>query len=201
MKICTRCSIEQSDENFYLTRRNGKTPARVAHCMRCAQEACKKRYWKNPAKSLEQSAKWRRDNLEKKRQKDLAYQKVNIATIRIRKREWQFKKYHSDPDFRFRRNLRERIRAALRSTGNKRCARSESLLGCPMGYLKYWIESQMRPGMSWKNYGSVWQLDHKKPCASFDLSDSTQQKQCFHYTNLQPLFSLENRKKWSKYEN
>jgi hypothetical protein len=36
--------------------------------------------------------------------------------------------------------------------------------------------------------GGVWEIDHIKPCASFDLTDIKQQKECFHYTNLQPLF-------------
>jgi hypothetical protein len=42
--------------------------------------------------------------------------------------------------------------------------------------------------MNWDNHGIIWEIDHIKPCASFDLSDIEQQKQCFHYTNLQPLF-------------
>lgn len=42
-------------------------------------------------------------------------------------------------------------------------------------------------------------LDHKRPCSSFELSNLEQQKQCFHYTNLQPLFVLDNLKKGAKY--
>ena len=42
--------------------------------------------------------------------------------------------------------------------------------------------------MTWENHGEVWEIDHINPCASFDLTDIKQQKQCFHYTNLQPLF-------------
>ena len=33
-----------------------------------------------------------------------------------------------------------------------------------------------------------------------DLSDTEQQKQCFHYTNLQPLWAKENLSKSDKYE-
>jgi len=42
--------------------------------------------------------------------------------------------------------------------------------------------------MTWENHGEIWEIDHIKPCNSFDLTDIEQQKQCFHYTNLQPLF-------------
>jgi len=44
------------------------------------------------------------------------------------------------------------------------------------------------PGQSFENYGTAWHVDHIRPCASFDLSDPEQQRQCFHFTNLQPLW-------------
>ena len=45
--------------------------------------------------------------------------------------------------------------------------------------------------MSWDNHGE-WHIDHRKPCASFDITDSDEQKKCFHYTNLQPMWADEN---------
>ena len=38
-----------------------------------------------------------------------------------------------------------------------------------------------------------WEIDHIKPCASFDLSDPKEQKHCFFYKNLQPLWGEDNR--------
>lgn len=52
--------------------------------------------------------------------------------------------------------------------------------------------------MSWDNFGE-WYIDHIKPCCSFDLTDIEQQKKCFHYTNLQPLWAIDNLKKSGKY--
>jgi hypothetical protein len=42
--------------------------------------------------------------------------------------------------------------------------------------------------MTWDNHGDVWEIDHIIGCINFDLTDIEQQKKCFHYTNLQPLF-------------
>jgi hypothetical protein len=42
--------------------------------------------------------------------------------------------------------------------------------------------------MTWENHGMVWEIDHIKPCSSFDLTDLKQQQECFHFLNQQPLF-------------
>ena len=49
--------------------------------------------------------------------------------------------------------------------------------------------------MSWENYGTLWDIDHIKPCASFDLSLEEEQKKCFHYSNTQPLYKIDNQRK------
>lgn len=51
--------------------------------------------------------------------------------------------------------------------------------------------------MTWANYGE-WHIDHILPCASFNLSDYKEQQKCFHYTNLQPLWAVDNYKKHDK---
>jgi len=66
---------------------------------------------------------------------------------------------------------------------------------------KEYLQNQFKKGMTWKNYGKgkrKWCVDHIKPCCSFDLSKPEEQKKCFHYTNLQPLWAKENRQKGVK---
>jgi len=58
----------------------------------------------------------------------------------------------------------------------------------PAFELKLYLEKQFLPEMNWENHGNIWEIDHIKPCANFDLTDIKQQQECFHYTNLQPLF-------------
>ena len=71
-----------------------------------------------------------------------------------------------------------------------------ALLGCSAEQLRTHLEEKFTDGMSWDNYGyRGWHIDHIRPCASFDLTDPQQQLECFHYTNLQPLWAEDNFKK------
>lgn len=38
-------------------------------------------------------------------------------------------------------------------------------------------------------------IDHKIPCDAFDLTIEKEQRRCFHYTNLQPMWLSDNIKK------
>ena len=86
-------------------------------------------------------------------------------------------------------NLRNRINNALKH--NWKSGHLLELLGCTIEFLKRYLQKQFRQGMNWKNYGK-WHIDHIKPCASFDLSIPEEQRKCFNYTNLQPLWAKDN---------
>ncbi len=99
--------------------------------------------------------------------------------------------------------LRNRIRDAIRAKGAKKLQSSMELIGCSPAELKLHLESQFAPGMTWQNFGrkkgvQCWEIDHILPCASFDLTDPEQQRKCFHFTNLQPLWATDNRSKSDK---
>jgi len=62
------------------------------------------------------------------------------------------------------------------------------------------------PGMTWDNHGTgkngkgmkEWHIDHIIPCCKFNLSKDEEQRKCFHYSNLQPLWASDNMKKGGK---
>lgn len=66
------------------------------------------------------------------------------------------------------------------------------LVGCSRKDFIDFIESQFKVGMSWDNYGKIWQIDHIVPCSYFDLTDDEEQRVCFNWRNTQPLFSKDN---------
>ena len=94
-------------------------------------------------------------------------------------------------------NLRGRTRAAVRSQTAKKYASTKALLGCTLAEFKAHIQAQFTAGMTWENYGR-WHIDHIRPCSSFDLLDPDQQRACFHWSNLQPLWAAHNRAKGNR---
>jgi len=104
-----------------------------------------------------------------------------------------------DPAFRIACNLRARLRSAVKAQGAKKHSKTLDLLGCDTAFLKRHLESLWQPGMCWENYGE-WHIDHKRLCASFDLLDPAQQRACFHWSNLQPLWSEDNFRKSKRWE-
>ena len=75
--------------------------------------------------------------------------------------------------------------------GNPKLKTTMKLIGCSIEELKQYLGKQFTEGMSWQNYGK-WHIDHIRPCASFDLKKLNEQKKCFHYSNLQPLWAKDN---------
>lgn len=109
-------------------------------------------------------------------------------------RKYAKRRRRTDPAYRIKKNLRAALWSAL--NGAQKVAPTMELIGCTPEELKAHLESQFLPGMTWENYGQPgWEIDHIIPCASFDLTDPAQQKVCFHYTNLQPLWGPDN---WAK---
>lgn len=104
----------------------------------------------------------------------------------------------NDPLFRLGTQMRIRISNAIRRCkGSKKAAGLHALLGCSIGDFRAHLESRFQEGMGWHNYGE-WQIDHIKPCASFNLTEPEEQRKCFHYTNCQPLWACDNQRKEAK---
>lgn len=127
--------------------------------------------------------KWRKENREKIQQTNTNYEKNRKLT---------------DPEFKLVKTLRSRLGTAVRRQNSNKNNTTIELLGCSVSFLKGYLEAKFTEGMTWENHGE-WHIDHIKPCASFNLLDEEEQKKCFHYTNLQPLWAADNLSKGCKY--
>lgn len=98
--------------------------------------------------------------------------------------------------------IAQRLRCRLRNTlkGKIKSKPTLDLLGCSLDEFKKYFSSKFAEDMTWDDFinGDI-HIDHIKPCALFDLSLEEDQKACFHYSNLQPLWAKDNLKKHSKY--
>lgn len=105
-------------------------------------------------------------------------------------------KLANNPKLLLAKRLRNRIYVFIRNKGEVKLRSTKQMIGCSYDALKKHIESQFINGMSWDNIGK-WHIDHEKP-----LSSAVDEKELIalnHYTNLRPLWAIDNLKKGSKY--
>jgi hypothetical protein len=138
---------------------------------------------------------YRDRNAENIKAKRRAYYEENKARIKRSQAEYSKARASVDPAYRLVRRLRKRVWDAL--VKGYKAAPTLELIGCSVDSLMDHLEAQFAEGMTWDNYGR-WHVDHIRPCASFDLTDPAQQRECFHWSNLQPLWALENLQKGAK---
>lgn len=149
----------------------------------------------NPKQRDEIYARYRKT--EKCRKKNRDWAKRN----RLKMQEYFVKRYHNDYKFNIAIKLRRRIWMALKKRKTSKSSTIIKLLGCNYEEYKNHIESQFKDGMSWNEVEkSNIHIDHIIPCSKFDLTKEEEQKKCFHYTNLQPLWAKENLSKAAKVE-
>jgi hypothetical protein len=147
---------------------------RKAH-NRKAVESKKKRGCK---KNAEYVSNWKKNNKDKAN----AYARKSMK-----------KRKAIDPGYRVQCNLRKRLRDIMKSARKGGWDSPSQLTGCTSQELAKHIEKQFTKGMTWANYGiDGWHVDHIMPCSKFDHTNPLHVKQCWHYTNLRPLWANEN---------
>jgi len=160
-------------------------------------ESQKKYINKNKKRIQEYQLEWRKKNKDKKYKSDRNYFLQNKDRLIKYRKDWVKNKKNNEPGFKIKCYLSSRLNSLL--NGNVKITKTSILIDCPIKELKCHLEKQFQKGMSWKNYGlRGWHVDHIKPCCSFDLLKLSEQKKCFHYTNLQPLWAYDNLSKGGK---
>ncbi len=210
-KVCSKCKQEKSLCDFYKDA-TGKFGVK-SQCKKCKKEYRAKYYQENLEKEKERHAKYRRENSEKIREfkakyyqensekvkeRVKKYQRENSEKIKESRAKYERERYKNDENFRIVTLLRNRLGISLKSQSAKKSKRTLELVGCSRDELWEHLENQFKDGMTRQNQGE-WHIDHIKPCSLFDLTDPEQQKECFNYKNLQPLWAEENLRKGAKW--
>jgi len=94
--------------------------------------------------------------------------------------------------------ISDRIRKNLRKKNFKKGKNTKDIIGCSIQDLKIHLESKFQHGMSWENHSLTgWHIDHIKPLSLGKTEEEIYE--LWHYTNLQPLWWVDNIKKGAKY--
>lgn len=207
-KICIKCKIEKPLSNFKNKR---------GECNDCIKMLQKEYYQKNKVERIIKAQDYYKNNTDKiktkskeryieKRQiykqkskeyysknrdcivkKVSEYRNANRDIINKKRRD---KQYYKSPVAKIKSSLYNRLNKIIKYKELRVYKKQISFLGCTAKELKFHLESKFLPTMTWENYGKLWHIDHIIPCAHFDLTKEEDQKKCFHYTNLQPLFAV-----------
>jgi len=176
-KTCTKCRVQQSLDNF--NKDKSRKDGFSSWCKKCFSNQCKKWYISNKDYAIRRTKQWQVENAKQCQDNGRQYKKKRIAT---------------DIYFKLGLSLRSRLSTAIKNGQKSGSAIKD--LGCTIDELKLYLESKFQPGMTWDNWGfKGWHIDHIMPISSFDLSDPEQLKVACRYTNLQPLWAIDNLKK------
>ncbi len=218
-KVCSKCHIAQPITAF--NKDLSKKDERFSSCRRCRKEyntknkekvagQWSKYYKENRELCLERDKKYYENNKDKilARVRDYyeankdnillhihEYYETNKEKIIRRNVQYERQRYKTDLNYRIKKRLQGRINQALKN--KSKTLRTVQLLGCSVQQFIEHIEKLFKLGMNWDNYGE-WHIDHIIPCYVFNLIDINQQKKCFNFKNLQPLWAIENRQKSNK---
>ncbi len=203
-KICSRCKLDKDISEF------NKNPDRKCgikpECKDCRKLVVDEYRRKNREKLNEKNRLYR---LKVKDPNYVSVPKVLLTEEEKKKRRSEYvvkyisERSKSDPLFKLKLNIRKSISSNVilylknNNLDTVKKGSTESILGISYNEFKTYIEEQFIDGMSWDNYGE-WQFDHKTPISWANTEDEVYKLN--HYTNFQPLWSIENQIKGSRYK-
>jgi hypothetical protein len=185
LRKCSLCrlELELTSINFY--KNKNEVDGFDYRCKKCKST----HYNSNKETYKANSLNWQKNNLEKNSitQKKYKQSEKGVATRKkYRKKEYN-QKYGVDMEWTLLRNLRIRLRNALKK--GFKTGKTLKLLGCPIEEYIVYLEKQFDKNMTWENYGTYWEIDHTIPLSKGGS---------FHYSNTTPMTITENRSKSNK---
>ncbi len=195
MKLCKKCNNSKNFSEFWKNKKS--SDGYTFYCIKCFKEVRKdsdKKYQQSDkgkkTRSKAVAKYWRSENGKK------TIQEARRKPERIKKERYYYKQRKQiDPVYKLKCDLRRRLNLFLKLRNWKKTSKISEYLGCSPEYLKVYLENQFQPGMSWENR-HLWHIDHIIPLGSANTSEKV--IELCHYTNLQPLWAIDNLKKGNK---
>lgn len=203
-KKCSKCQTVKNICDFHKWKYG--TDGYRRECKECRRLETKSYYQKNKEQIKSTVSLYRKNNPKKikelkekiyKRDKEkiLLSNKIYRDNNKEKRNEYNRKRKLTDPIFKLKHLMNSRMRVFMKSHNITKNNKTFEIIGCSPSVLKEYIENKFQSGMSWDNQGE-WHIDHIIP-----LSSGKTEKEILmlcHYTNLQPLWAIDNIKKGSK---
>lgn len=196
MKVCIKCGLPKPEEQFAIEKRTGKRIGSCTPCMRIYQKSERERlkdstkeykrlYQIENKERLNEISNIYRENHKEER-------RVYLNAYTTRRRMLTKQRRERDPLFRMSECVRNGVGRAFSCNGWGKKGKSFELLGVDFETVKKHIERQFKKGMSWERRGEI-HIDHIVPLSSAKTIEEL--KILCHYTNLQPLWKIDNLRK------
>jgi hypothetical protein len=195
-KVCIKCKEEKELLSFH-KHKNSKD-GHINTCKICKNKIDRDNIKKYLSKEINiKKINEYRNSLKYKeyRKKYLEENKERINQQRRKYKKEYRKKEMNNPFLHIKKKLRGRIAKAYSVTSWNKHNTTKDILGCDFNTAFNYLEKQFKDGMSWDNR-SEWHIDHIIPLDSAKTEEELL-KLC-HYTNLQPLWAIDNLRKSNK---
>lgn len=161
-----------------------------------SKELRKKEYKSDAKKAQRGSEKskttmrlWRKNNRERINKLKRESYKKDKTSKRQSDKKYQANKIKTEPLYKLKIRIRTRLYQFFKTKGVKKYYSTAALLGLEYKEIFIYIQNKFIDGMTWGNYG-LWHIDHIIPLSSAKTPQEI--IRLCHYTNLQPLWALDN---------
>jgi hypothetical protein len=188
----------ESDKKSYEKLKEKKLAQKKEYYLLKKEEILLKRkeyHSNNKEKISENNRKYREANLEELRYKNKIYHRVNAKKLTEKKQQ----RIDSTPLRQFKERIRQLVKNSFYRLKHNKHRHTSQILGADWNTIKEHFISQFKDEMTWEAFiaGEI-HVDHIKPL----ISAKTEEEliALCHYTNLQPLWCLDNLSKGATFE-
>ena len=192
-KICSKCRVEKPVKEFYARK----------DCCDGLRSQCKSCYGidyeTHRTEILIKRKLYNKTHKAEKSDYDTVYYRANKAKKAARQKAYEQERLKTDFRLRLIHNIRSLIRASLKNRGfRKNGTKTVQILGMSLEDFCDYFESKFTSGMNWEEVmkGNI-HIDHIIPISSAKTKADV--IRLCHYTNLQPLWAIDNRRKGARW--
>ena len=188
-KQCSKCKEMKDD-----------FPNNKSYCRKCGNEMCRDYKRRNKEKISSYNKEYKAFHKEEINVYNHDYNIKNRQAIQERQTKTHKERRANDENYKLACKIKKVLRVDVKKEFNILDTNCLKKYSCKSKFIKKWFEHLFEGEMNWSNHGSLWNIDHIKPCCTFDLTIEGESKILSHWSNLRPVYILDNQKKNGKFD-